>query len=36
MSITGSTPDEPVKVGVALVDVITGLHATRRHPGRAS
>ena len=28
MSITGSTPDEPVKVGVALVDVITGLHAT--------
>jgi crotonobetainyl-CoA:carnitine CoA-transferase CaiB-like acyl-CoA transferase len=28
MSITGSTPDEPVKVGVALVDVITGLHAS--------
>lgn len=28
MSITGSSPDEPVKVGVALVDVITGLHAT--------
>jgi crotonobetainyl-CoA:carnitine CoA-transferase CaiB-like acyl-CoA transferase len=28
MSITGSRPDEPVKVGVALVDVITGLHAT--------
>jgi crotonobetainyl-CoA:carnitine CoA-transferase CaiB-like acyl-CoA transferase len=27
MSITGATPDEPVKVGVALVDVITGLHA---------
>ncbi|MFF2847665.1 CaiB/BaiF CoA transferase family protein [Streptomyces sp. NPDC058001] len=27
MSITG-TPDEPMKVGVALVDVITGLHAT--------
>ncbi len=27
MSITGSTPGEPVKVGVALVDVITGLHA---------
>ncbi|MDH4158712.1 MAG: CoA transferase [Actinomycetota bacterium] len=27
MSMTGSTPDEPVKVGVALVDVITGLHA---------
>lgn len=27
MSITGSRPDEPVKVGVALVDVITGLHA---------
>ena len=27
MSITGSSPDEPVKVGVALVDVITGLHA---------
>lgn len=28
MSITGATSDEPVKVGVALVDVITGLHAT--------
>ena len=28
MSITGSSPEEPVKVGVALVDVITGLHAT--------
>lgn len=28
MSITGSQPDEPSKVGVALVDVITGLHAT--------
>jgi len=28
MSVTGSRPDEPVKVGVALVDVITGLHAT--------
>jgi crotonobetainyl-CoA:carnitine CoA-transferase CaiB-like acyl-CoA transferase len=28
MSITGTSPDEPVKVGVALVDVITGLHAT--------
>ncbi|MCZ3385651.1 MAG: CoA transferase [Actinomycetia bacterium] len=28
MSITGATPDEPVKVGVALVDVIAGLHAT--------
>lgn len=28
MSITGSRPDEPVKVGVALVDVITGLHAS--------
>ncbi len=28
MSITGSSPDDPVKVGVALVDVITGLHAT--------
>jgi len=27
MSMTGSRPDEPVKVGVALVDVITGLHA---------
>jgi crotonobetainyl-CoA:carnitine CoA-transferase CaiB-like acyl-CoA transferase len=27
MSVTGSSPDEPVKVGVALVDVITGLHA---------
>jgi len=28
MSVTGSGPDEPVKVGVALVDVITGLHAS--------
>jgi crotonobetainyl-CoA:carnitine CoA-transferase CaiB-like acyl-CoA transferase len=28
MSITGSSQDQPVKVGVALVDVITGLHAT--------
>ncbi len=27
MSITGSSTDKPVKVGVALVDVITGLHA---------
>jgi crotonobetainyl-CoA:carnitine CoA-transferase CaiB-like acyl-CoA transferase len=27
MSITGSRADEPVKVGVALVDVVTGLHA---------
>lgn len=28
MSVTGSRPDEPSKVGAALVDVITGLHAT--------
>ena len=28
MSITGLEPDAPTKVGVALVDVITGLHAT--------
>jgi crotonobetainyl-CoA:carnitine CoA-transferase CaiB-like acyl-CoA transferase len=28
MSITGPTRDQPTKVGVALVDVITGLHAT--------
>jgi crotonobetainyl-CoA:carnitine CoA-transferase CaiB-like acyl-CoA transferase len=28
MSITGPTPDQPTKVGVALVDVLTGLHAT--------
>ncbi|HVQ18392.1 MAG TPA: CoA transferase [Actinomycetes bacterium] len=28
MSMTGSRPDEPVKVGVALVDVMTGLHAS--------
>ncbi|WP_446215095.1 CaiB/BaiF CoA transferase family protein [Micromonospora sp. IBHARD004] len=28
MSVTGARPGEPVKVGVALVDVITGLHAT--------
>jgi crotonobetainyl-CoA:carnitine CoA-transferase CaiB-like acyl-CoA transferase len=27
MSITGPNPDQPTKVGVALVDVITGLHA---------
>ena len=27
MSITGQSPDEPTKVGVALVDVITGMHA---------
>ncbi|MBM7368266.1 CaiB/BaiF CoA transferase family protein [Gordonia hydrophobica] len=27
MSITGSSPDEPTKVGVALVDIVTGLHA---------
>ena len=27
MSMTGTAPGEPVKVGVALVDVITGLHA---------
>lgn len=28
MSITGPAPGEPTKAGVALVDVITGLHAT--------
>lgn len=28
MSVTGPSVDEPSKVGVALVDVITGLHAT--------
>lgn len=27
MSITGSSPQQPTKVGVAVVDVITGLHA---------
>ncbi|WP_020672955.1 CaiB/BaiF CoA transferase family protein [Amycolatopsis nigrescens] len=27
MSVTGPGPGEPVKVGVALVDVLTGLHA---------
>nr|WP_202422800.1 CoA transferase [Gordonia sp. SID5947] len=27
MSITGADPDHPTKVGVAMVDVITGLHA---------
>lgn len=27
MSITGRRPDEPTKTGVAVVDVITGLHA---------
>jgi crotonobetainyl-CoA:carnitine CoA-transferase CaiB-like acyl-CoA transferase len=28
MSITGQSADQPTKVGVALVDVLTGLHAT--------
>lgn len=28
MSVTGPSPDEPTKVGVALLDIITGLHAT--------
>ncbi len=28
MSVTGPSADQPSKVGVALVDVITGLHAT--------
>jgi crotonobetainyl-CoA:carnitine CoA-transferase CaiB-like acyl-CoA transferase len=28
MSVTGPGPDQPVKAGVALVDVLTGLHAT--------
>jgi len=28
MSITGRRPDEPTKTGVAVVDVIAGLHAT--------
>ena len=28
MSVTGPAPGEPTKAGVALVDVITGLHAT--------
>ncbi|GAB3149973.1 CoA transferase [Micromonospora sonneratiae] len=28
MSVTGAQPGEPVKAGVAVVDVITGLHAT--------
>jgi len=27
MSVTGTDPDHPTKVGVALVDVVTGLHA---------
>src|SRR6185312_5978003 len=27
MSVTGPAPGEPTKVGVALVDVVTGLHA---------
>jgi crotonobetainyl-CoA:carnitine CoA-transferase CaiB-like acyl-CoA transferase len=27
MSVTGEAPDRPVKVGVAVVDVLTGLHA---------
>jgi crotonobetainyl-CoA:carnitine CoA-transferase CaiB-like acyl-CoA transferase len=27
MSVTGPAPGEPVKAGVALVDVLTGLHA---------
>lgn len=28
MSVTGPAPGQPVKTGVALVDVLTGLHAT--------
>lgn len=28
MSVTGPAPGDPTKVGVALVDVITGMHAT--------
>ncbi|MEV6945997.1 CoA transferase [Streptomyces sp. NPDC051172] len=28
MSVTGSAPGQPVKTGVALVDVLTGLHAS--------
>ncbi|WP_433392139.1 CaiB/BaiF CoA transferase family protein [Micromonospora sp. KLBMP9576] len=28
MSVTGARPGEPVKTGVAMVDVVTGLHAT--------
>ncbi len=28
MSVTGPAPGEPVKAGVAVVDVLTGLHAT--------
>ncbi|WDZ83654.1 CaiB/BaiF CoA transferase family protein [Micromonospora cathayae] len=28
MSVTGTDPTQPVKAGVALVDVVTGLHAT--------
>jgi crotonobetainyl-CoA:carnitine CoA-transferase CaiB-like acyl-CoA transferase len=28
MSVTGQDPSEPTKVGVALVDVVTGLHAS--------
>jgi crotonobetainyl-CoA:carnitine CoA-transferase CaiB-like acyl-CoA transferase len=28
MSVTGAAPGQPVKAGVALVDVLTGLHAT--------
>ncbi len=43
MSITGETEGEPVKVGVAVIDVLTGLHAAvailaalheRNHTGR--
>ena len=36
MSITGPAPGAPTKVGVALVDVIAGLHASVGHPGRAA
>ena len=35
MSITGSADDQPVKVGVALVDVLTGKDAGDRHPRRS-
>ena len=34
MSLTGPEPGQPTKVGVALVDVITGLHVADRCPCR--
>ena len=36
MSVTGPEDGPPYKVGVALVDVLAGLHASGRHPRGAA